>query len=231
MYDAAVKPAAGVMSGVRKDTATRILFLLASEEDKPVVSGIGQEARNLGIRINSYVAKDDWQGELKKLLEIELKNFVETDMTKFAPLMEIRIKDGADTRDTVNKMMDEILIRLGYQDKIKDIRARIRLVQVQVEPGRRTNPAVEFFADVGMLECDRYVNGDYGEDRTPPRDLQEHFITLLKLSIKNGTDFEGRNISDILNMIFSGHLLQIRPVDFRTFDQWNKANRKLMQSA
>ena len=103
-------------------------------------------------------------------------------------------------------------------------------MQVQVEPGKRTNPAIEFFADVGMLECDRYINGDYGDERTPPQELQDNFLALLKLSIENGSDFDNKSIDEILSMIFAGHLLKIRPVNFKSIYERNRANRQLLQS-
>lgn len=237
MYKAAVEPAIGTASIIRRNIATRIISLVASDGDKVLVGSLGQSARNLigpDIHLSSYVDNADkgvWMPELKKLLKIELKNFVENDLIKRAPLMEIRIKEGENAREIVEQMIEDILIELGYQEKIKDIKNRIRLVQVQIESGKYTNPAVEFFADIGMLECDRYINGDYGdENRVPPQDLQHHFLALLKLSIKNGADFEDKNINEILNMIFAGHLLEIKPADFKSFDEWNRANRQLLQS-
>lgn len=236
LYKNAISPAMGAAGVVRRNTATRIVSAVAFEEDKTVVAGLNQAARKLmgpDIHINSYVASDNWMPELKKMLEIELREFVENDFAKLNPLMEIKIGEGKDTRQNVERMIDDILIAQNYKDRIKEIKDRIRLVQIRIDPGKRTNPAVEFFADISMLECDRYINGDYGEtkeDRTPPLELQSNFLALLNLSIKNGKDFEGKNIDEVLRMIFSGHLLEIRPVDFNTFDQWNRANRQLMQS-
>ncbi len=237
MYKAAVEPAIGTVGITRRNTTTRMISIVASDEDKVLVGSLGQVARNLigpDIHLSSYVDNADkgvWMPELKKILRIELKNFVENDLIKRAPLMEIRIKEGKDTREIVEQMIEGILAELGYQEKIKDIKNRIRLVQVQIESGKHTNPAIEFFADIGMLECDRYINGDYGdENRVPPQDLQNHFLALLKLSIKNSADFEGKNINEILNMIFAGHLLEIKPADFKSFDEWNRANRQLLQS-
>ncbi|MDP3791115.1 MAG: hypothetical protein Q8R38_03615 [Candidatus Omnitrophota bacterium] len=235
IYEAAVEPAVGVASSL-KDTATRIISLVASDGDEALVGRFGQIARNLvgpDIHLSSYVDNADkgvWMPKLRELLEIELKNFVENDLLKRAPLMEIRIREGKDTREDVEQMIGDVLTKLGYQERMKDIRDRIKLVQVQIEQGKQTNPAIEFFADMGMLECARYVNGDYGDEKTPPEDLKNSFIALLKLSIKNGTDFDDKNIDEILGMIFAGHLLEIKPADFKSFDEWHKANRQLMQS-
>lgn len=233
LYKNAAAPAAGTAAIIRRNTATRIVNMVGSEEDRNLVASLGQSARNLmgpDIHINSYVSTDNWMPELRRILEIELRNFVEYDLEQRAPLMEIKVKEGKDALQGVDKMIDEILTRQGYEARIKDIKSRIRLVQVRLETGKHTNPAIEFFMDIGMLECDRYINGDYGEERTPPQELQTNFLALLNLSIKNGKDFEGKNINEILRMIFAGHLLEIRPVDFNTFDEWNRANRQLMQS-
>ncbi|MDO8535453.1 MAG: hypothetical protein Q7S30_00340, partial [Candidatus Omnitrophota bacterium] len=236
LYESAVKPAAGVASIIRRNNATRIVSLVASDIDKYLVGRFGQTARDLAgpdIHLTSYADNADknvWMTELGKIMEIELKNFVEKDLSKRAPLMEIRIKEGKEARDDVEAMIKDILIKLGQQEKIDAIRNRIKLVQVSLEQGKQTNPAIEFFADMGMLECERYISGDYGDERTPPQELQDSFLTLLKLSIRNGEDFDGKNINEILSMIFAGHLLRIRPADFKSFDEWNKANRQLLQS-
>ena len=85
------------------------------------------------------------------------------------------------------------------------------------------------------MELDRYMRGDYPGEELPP-ELRDRFLALLKLSITNFDDLiklvkTEEDIQGILNAIFKiGILLRIRPVDWKSVDEWKNAQNQLLQS-
>lgn len=254
LYKSALEDARGVASSIRQNSATRILTLVTSREDKDIVESLNPAARKIvsqdtNVHLNSYVADDDWKQNIKEELKTELANFVTNDLDKNAPLMLIRIKDEPDAREAVEGMIDDILKEINLESLKKDgtiketvdldyIKRNIKLVQVDlrdfarapVELRNRTNPAIDFLVDMGMLECFRYESGLY-EKGSAYETLKDRFPALLKLSINNGKDFEDKSVEDILQMLFEGiKSLQIKPINFKTLDEWNRAQRQLLQS-
>ena len=64
-----------------------------------------------------------------------------------------------------------------------------------------------------------------------PQDLKNRFLALFKLSITNFDDFKTDDVKMILDSIFKLKiLLQIRPVDWKSIDDWKRAQDAILQS-
>lgn len=239
-YEAAVKPAAASVAMTRNSTVTRIIAPVNTEDDIAPTAANNRMAENIPdkeIHVESYLAKGDWMPELKKLLSRELKGFADDiSAGKLAPRMLIRVKavEGRNTRQEAIDFVNEFLNKEYGPKTAEEIMKNIRIIQVQIEDNQHFNSSIEFFSDLDMLEIDRYLKGDYGDDnRVPPADLQNNFLSLFKLSIstENMKDFdEAAGVEAILKKIFEGFTLIARPVNWRTFDDWKRSNRELMQS-
>ena len=230
---------------LRRASPTWDISPAVSEEDiAPTTSNNRTAEQILGkegheIHAKSYLAKGDWMKNLKDLLEKTLPGFVKDAQSNSRSRMAIRImSDGEGLAvEDVRNFIREFLSRKGYNpagvDKIME--AQIRFVPIDIQNIRHLNVAIDLFTDIGMMEIDRYIQGDYvGEEL--PLELKERFLALLKLSITNFDDImkfvkTEEDIKGILNAIFKvSVLLRIRPVDWKSVDEWKKAQDAILQA-
>ena len=238
IYKQAVVPATGILKELRQGKPTRLISPVLSMEERDPTNNNNLLAKQLldkqghEISAKCYVAdKEKWVDELKRLLEKELPLFAEQVSREPASRMAIRIiEDDKKARQEVKDFVNDFLREKYAEEDAAKIFSRIRFIQVDISNIQHLSSSIDLFVDVGMMECDRYMTGEYGDREMPP-ELQNKLLALLRLSVINQEFTATDNILSILKSIFEeGLVLRIRPVNWRTIDQWKKANRQLLQS-
>ncbi len=231
---------------LRRGSPTWDISPAASEEDiAPQTSNNRTAEQILGkqgheIHAKSYLAKGDWVKNLKDLLEKTLPDFAAAQPN---PTTRMAIRLMPDVEGLEGRVIKEIKSAIqkffesrGYSEQqIKEIFDRqVHFIPIRIENVEHLNSSIDLFTDLGMMEIDRYIRGDY-PDELPP-ELRDRFLALLKLSITNFDDLmklvkTEEDIIGILNAIFKINiLLRIRPVDWKSMDEWKKAQDAILQS-
>ncbi|MFA5255740.1 MAG: hypothetical protein WC419_03480 [Candidatus Omnitrophota bacterium] len=237
IYGKAVDPATGILKELRQGKPTRLISPVLSMEERDPTNSNNLLAQRLlnrqghEVSAKCYMAdKERWVGELKELLEKELPLFAGQVSRESASRMAIRIiEDDKNARQEIKDFVNNFLKERYPEQEADKILAGIRFIQVDISNIQRLSPSLDLFVDLGMMECDRYMTGEYG-DREMPQELQNKLLMLLRLSLINREFTLTANVPLILKDIFEGLILRIRPVNWNTIDQWKKANRHLLQS-
>jgi hypothetical protein len=109
----------------------------------------------------------------------------------------------------------------------------MRFVSANIGQPQHLNTVIDLFADLTMLECDRYGKPDGYPDQAVPRELEQKFRSLLKSSITNYDELAAgaADLVEVLRRIFEGSvLLRIKAVDWKSIDQWKRSNDELLRS-
>ncbi|MDP2929610.1 MAG: hypothetical protein Q8O01_06095 [Candidatus Omnitrophota bacterium] len=245
IYESAKNIVPQIARALRRASPTWDISPAASEEDiAPTTSNNRKAEQILGkdgheIHAKSYLAKGDWMKNLKDLLEKTLPGFVKDAQSNPRSRMAIRIMsdpEGATVND-VRSFIREFLVSKAHSAAAanKIIDTQIRFIPIDIQNIRHLNTAIDLFTDIGMMEIDRYIQGDYPGEELPP-ELRDRFLALLKLSITNFDDImkfvkTEEDIKGILNAIFKvSVLLRIRPVDWKSIDEWKRAQDAILQA-
>ena len=245
IYESAKNIIPQIAGALRRASPTWDISPAVSEEDiAPTTSNNRTAEQILGkdgheIHAKSYLARGDWMKNLKDLLEKTLPEFVKDAQANPRSRMAIRIMSDAEgvAVNDVRSFIRDFLGSKGYDPAGigKIIDTQIRFVPINIQNIRHLNTTIDLFTDIGMMEIDRYVQGDYPGEELPP-ELREKFLALLKLSITNFGDImkfvkTEEDINGILNAIFNvSVLLRIRPVDWKSVDEWKKAQDAILQA-
>ncbi|MFA5085883.1 MAG: hypothetical protein WC482_05920 [Candidatus Omnitrophota bacterium] len=245
IYDAAKNIVPEIARALRRDSPTYLISPAASEGDiAPTTSNNRTAEQILGkqghqIHAKSYLAKGDWASGLKKLLGNTLPVFLEDAGSNERSRMAIRIMSDQDGKavEDIKKFIRDSIISLGYSPADADdiIAKQIRFVPISIENVLHLNTSIDLFTDIGMMEVDRYLKGNYPGEELPP-ELRDRFIALLKLSISNFDELAKfvkteEDVRGMLDAIFKVNvLLKIRPVDWKTIDDWKKAQDEILRS-
>jgi hypothetical protein len=227
-----------IVDALRRGSPTYLISPVASEEDVSLTSSNNRRAEQIlgkqghNVHAKSYLAKGDWEASLRELVKKTLPGFIE-DQSNPTARMAIRLMPDAQGR-IVREIRDIItkeFIAKGYDiEKINAIlEKQIHFIPINVTNIEHLNASIDLFTDIGMMEIDRYRLGDYPDEM--PQGLKERFLALLKLSITNFDDFKTDDVKMILDSIFKMNiLLQIRPVDWKSIDDWKKAQDAILQA-
>ncbi len=255
MYEAAKAIAPEIASALRRESPTYLISPAVSEEDiSPTTSNNRTAEQILGkqgheIHAKSYLVKGDWVKNLKELLENNLLDFAKNADANLRTRMAIRIM--ADEKGNVPVEGIKAFIKEFLKSKLprkeneddkkleqrvdKIIKDQVRFVPISIQNVKHFNSSIDLFTDISMMEIDRYINGNYPSEELPPQ-LRDRFVALLKLSIVNFDDLmklvkTEQDIEGILNAIFKANiLLQIRPIDWKSMNEWRKAQDAVLQS-
>jgi hypothetical protein len=195
---------------------------------------------------NYFANGRDWEKdkqELTALLENMMPDFVRDAEATPLTRMAIRLvsdENGARIKD-MKGIIKEILTRkYGMTDiKAEDmIEKKIKFVPISIEGVVSVNASLDLLVDMGLMELNRYTQDDIPRSEMPP-ELAQKVVMLLKSSITDASFDEimklvktTDNIEGILNTIFRcSVVLRIRPVDWKSLDEWKKANEALLRSA
>lgn len=256
MYEAAIKSAPAEVEVLRRDSPTDLIGPVAKDTDLAGTTNINTTAaRVLGsqghqITQRGYVAEGDWRKNLTSLLERSLPAFVEKAMKEKRARMGIRViqEEGVDSVREISDWVTKF-IETRYPAQSAYILPRIKFIPVSIENVEHINTVIDMFTDIGMLEIDRYISGDY-ESRDVPLQLRESFLGLLASSITNFEEVKAAArkaaeeaglsipadagpdtyVEYILKAIFNGQALRIKPVDWKSIEQWKKAQDEVLKA-
>ena len=185
------------------------------------------------VRAKWYAKDGDWVKNLERALDNIInkdnKDFMESALTPSTRL-SIRIVDKARQAE-VEAYIRQRLASVGYSAAdAKAIMERVRFIPVAIGPEIRSlDPALDLLVDVGTMECDRYISGTY--EGAPPPALRDGFLALLKIATNNMSEEILRgNIEEILKKIFTSGLVA-KPINWKSIDEQNRANRQLSIAA
>ena len=244
IYESARNMVPEIAHVLRRGSPTYLISPTASEEDiAPTTSNNRIAEQILGkqgheVTAKSYLAKGDWVESLKKLLDRTLPAF-ERDLSNPKTRMAIRFmpdtegKIVKDIRSVIQKFLESKQYTPEQIDMILD--KQVHFVPISIQNVEHLNSSIDLFTDLGMMEIDRYIKGDYPSEELPP-ELKDRFLALLKLSITNYDDLmklvkTEEDIRGILDAIFKINiLLRIRPVDWKSIDEWKKAQDAVLKA-
>ena len=235
---------------LRRGSPTYLLSPAVSDEDTaPEASNNRQAEQILGkqgqdIHAKNYPANgEDWaqdMAKLKYLLRNTLPDFVKDAQSNRFTRMAVRvISDNKGERiEEVRAAIKDMLMKnfnLNSAEAQTMITNQIRFVPINISNVRHVNASIDLFTDIGMMEIDRYLRGDYPGGELPAQ-LKDRFLALLKLSITNFNDImklvkTEEDIGGILDAIFKCNIiLQIKPVDWKSVDRWKNAQKAILSS-
>lgn len=242
IYKAAKSIVPDIARAMRRGAPTYLLSPALSEGDiAPETSNNRVAEQILGkqgheIHAKSYLADGkSWKQDLtalKILLERTLGSFANDAKSNRLTRMSIRIitEEESNIRD-VKAVVREILKKYVSEAEIDTIvENQIKFIPINIQNVEHINASIDLFTDIGMMEINRYLQGDYPRGELSP-ELVNRFVVLLKSSITNFDDFKTDDIAVILNMIFNLKIvLHIKPINWKTIDEWKKANDEILKS-
>lgn len=247
MYASAQGIVPQVAKAMRRGSPTYLISPVASIEDiAPTTSNNRRAEQILGkedhqIHAKSYLAQGEWPDALKELLRKTLPDF-EKDLSNPTTRMAIRFmpdKEGKILKDIKDMIKNhfQAIDSEKYNDTVIEqiFEKQIHFIPISMQDVKHLNASIDLFTDIGMMEIDRYIKGDYPGEELPP-ELRDRFLALLKISISNFDDLiklvkTEQDIRGILDAIFKINiLLKIKPVDWSSVDQWRKAQDAVLKS-
>jgi hypothetical protein len=141
-----------------------------------------------------------------------------------------------DAKGRILKKIEESLRDINTDDDgkvdeeaVKDALAKVNVIAETVPDGKHLNPVIDLFADIGIMELDRYDKGCYQGAATP--EFKETVAALLRTSTTNLANLTGSNVEDMLKKIFSGNIvLMIKATDWKSIDEWKRNNDAVLKS-
>lgn len=228
---------------LRKSGPTIVVESVATLGDREPVRGFlsrvkrAMNAAGQNITADVYVA-GDW-GELKRNIDRMLEEFnahaTEDPRTRMAirlAFVESTIGEAGVIKKSLLDFIENRLLEInGYFDENrseserrmirlmveKDIMPnKIHLVSVNIGDAEHIDSGIDFMTDITMLECHRYMAGDYKDDEGIRGELENRFLSLLRLSIGNYgklIEASGReSASSVINKILGGYMLFARSI-------------------
>ncbi len=247
-YEEAKKIVPEIASIMRRGSPTYLISPAIEEDIAPTTSNNRIAEQILGkqghrITAKSYPVDEKWVEKLEMLLrntmpyfEADLSNPTTQEVTRmairFMPDAEGKIAEKI--RGVIRKFLEEL--KKYTSDQIEDILDKqIHLIPISIQRVEHLNSSIDLFTDLSMMEIDRYLKGAYPGEELPV-ELRDRFLALLKLSITNFDDLmkvvkTKEDIKGILEAIFKINvLLRIRPVDWKSIDDWKRENNAVLQS-
>ncbi|MFH1665811.1 MAG: hypothetical protein ABIA77_06680 [Candidatus Omnitrophota bacterium] len=190
--------------------------------------------------VTGYEGKDHYQNKTRMVIRLVSKDGRGCAEGRSAVKEHIRVK----LFELIDADRDEMTI--GEKQKMAEliISSKIRFVDAYVGNAEYLNTVIDLFTDITMLECERYgrnENGDFKNDgyrEELPVQLEKRFLDLLRLSITNydalmekvKEDTGSVDTAQLLKTIFSGYLLEIRPVRWELIREWKDAQDKVLRA-
>jgi hypothetical protein len=116
------------------------------------------------------------------------------------------------------------------EDAVNKALAKVRVIVVDVRDARHLNAVIDLFVDIGMMEYDRYGKPD-GYPGEPTPGFKEDLANLMRQSVTNLEDVKGANLDEKIKKIFEGTLsLIIRPIDWKSIQEWKAAQDAVLKS-
>jgi len=258
IYEVAQKIIPKVIHAIRRHTHTFDIAPAHYEGESKAMSLFRTAERTLNkndgpsIRARCYAfGNGNWYAGLEKQVESMLSDFYkkvnsEDQFISKPTRMSIRLltKDAfnekgekiINTEDAIvnfiiGHLMEEFKVDRSRAEKIAEL--HVRVIKVDVGEAKHLNNAIDLFADIGLMEYDRYVKGDY-KDESVPDSLLVNLGNLLRLSVENRDYLKNLTVEgtmEELNKILTGAaILRIRAIDWDSLSEWRKKNDKILQS-
>lgn len=109
------------------------------------------------------------------------------------------------------------------------VMARIRVEMVDIGATEHLNPAPDLFTDMLAMEFDRYSQNDYPRE-SMPEPLPDQLGMMLRLTTDNITAemVTREELANTMNRIFNGMALRIKPINWKSIDEWKDRNNAVV---
>ena len=203
------------------EDAAKVMDLLKTTEGETE-----EKEHNINAAFYKFGNREDWYKNLEAKIEGIIDNFnrdaIAPETTEKTRMM-IRLLDVG-RRKAIQEFIIEKLTELNNGDK--DIaeaifNEKVLIIEEHVADEAHLNTVIDLFADIGIMEYDRYQKGAYSD--AMPVSLMDNLANLLRLSATNLEEVSAKNLQDVLSRILRGDIvLMIKAIDWESIREWKK---------
>ena len=141
-----------------------------------------------------------------------------------------------DAKSRVERHIKQELVKLNTneagkvdENAVANAFNRIHVMVETVKDAAHLNTVIDLFVDIGIMELDRYTQGDYEGQATV--EFKNDLANLLRLSVTNLENLSGNTLEEILKKIFEGSvILMIKAIDWKSIQEWKKSQDEVLRA-
>ncbi|MBP7056143.1 MAG: hypothetical protein KBB52_04760 [Candidatus Omnitrophica bacterium] len=204
--------------------------------------GMGKNGNKLRADYYTFGNGEDWLNgsrglisRLDNILDEFLNNTFKqiSDRGISTDRLCIRVIDRAGRESVLRHLDKNARILSLSENERRAVMSRIRVEVVDIGLSEHLNPMPDLLTDILTMEFDRYIQNDYKKESIPAG-LIEQLGNMLQLTTDNINPemVTKEAIEDTVRKLFEGELmLKIRPIDWKSIDEWRDRNNAVAIAA